>query len=81
MHELAHYYGTAPAASSHQLRMLEEIAYLEGRLHDIGGTGDCAYEKSLARSYRALIQERRRWLADGGYHLGIDSAATRDGQP
>lgn len=44
-------------------RLLEEIAYLEARLIAIGQTGDCAYEKSLARSYTELLRARRRQLA------------------
>lgn len=44
-------------------RLLEEVAYLEARLIAIGQTGDCAYEKSLARSYTELLIARRRQLA------------------
>ncbi len=44
-------------------RLLEEIAYLEARLIAIGQTGDCAYEKSLARSYTELLRARRRQLS------------------
>jgi hypothetical protein len=44
-------------------RLLEEIAYLEARLIAIGQTGDCAYEKSLARSYSELLHTRRSQLA------------------
>lgn len=44
-------------------RLLEEIAYLEARLVTIGQTGDCAYEKSLARSYTELLHARRHQLA------------------
>ena len=43
-------------------RLIEEIAYLEARLIAIGQTGDCAYEKSLARSYTELLLARRRQL-------------------
>jgi hypothetical protein len=45
------------------IRLLEEIAYLEVRLITIGQTGDCAYEKSLARNYSELLRTRRRQLA------------------
>jgi len=45
-------------------RLVEEIAYLEARLIAIGQTGDCAYEKSLARSYTELLRARRRQLAN-----------------
>jgi hypothetical protein len=65
MHNLAHFYAAKPTAADRQTRMLEEIAYLEARLRDIGGNGDCAYEKSLERSYRSLISERRQLLAEG----------------
>ncbi len=44
-------------------RLLEEVAYLEARLIAIGQTGDCAYEKALARSYSELLRARRRQLA------------------
>ena len=43
-------------------RLLEEIAWLEARLISIGHTGDCAYEKKLARSYQELLIARRKEL-------------------
>jgi hypothetical protein len=55
---------TTPTAhrDHHYGRLLEEIAYLEARLIAIGQTGDCAYEKSMARSYSRLLHLRRREL-------------------
>ncbi|MCW8918810.1 MAG: hypothetical protein OQL08_08360 [Gammaproteobacteria bacterium] len=56
-------YTTTAAHRDHNYsRLLEEIAYLEARLITIGQTGDCAYEKSMARSYSQLLQLRRREL-------------------
>lgn len=67
MQSLAHFYSEhAGSISPHQTRLLEEIAFLEARLHHIGQTGDCAYEKSLARSYDTLLRERRRQLQESG---------------
>ncbi len=67
MQKLAHFYGAAPTQpNAYQTRLIEEIAYLEARLHDIGITGDCAYEKALARSYDLLLKDRRRQLATEG---------------
>jgi hypothetical protein len=64
MHELVHNY-TKPSHHREQSygRLVEEIAYLEARLIAIGHTGDCAYEKSLARTYSELLRTRRRELA------------------
>ena len=53
-----------PKREQNHTRLLEEIAYLEARLIAIGETGDCAYEKSLARSYSELLRARRRQLAE-----------------
>lgn len=65
MQELIQSYTTAPAHVDHvHGRLLEEIAWLEARLVSIGHTGDCAYEKKLARSYQELLAARRRELAD-----------------
>ncbi|SCZ52570.1 hypothetical protein [Thiohalomonas denitrificans] len=70
MENTAHFYRQLPVSpTQHQTRMLEEIAYLEARLRDIGITGDCAYEKSLARTYDVLLRERREQLADSGIQL------------
>ena len=63
MNMLATSYTTATPHRDHSLsRLLEEIAYLEARLIAIGQTGDCAYEKSMARSYRELLSLRRKEL-------------------
>ena len=44
-------------------QLLDEIAWFEGRLQDIGGNGDCAYEKALARSYEQAVSSHRERLA------------------
>ncbi len=65
MQEIIHHYTRAlPQRDHSHARLLEEIAYLEARLIAIGQTGDCAYEKSLARSYSELLRARRRELAE-----------------
>lgn len=58
------YYSNQKATSREKYftHLVEEIAYLEGRLIAIGHTGDCAYEKALAKSYQELLQERRKQL-------------------
>jgi hypothetical protein len=43
--------------------LLAEIAWFESRLRQIGETGDCAYEKALARSYVQAVNQRRARLA------------------
>ncbi len=58
-----HYARVQPRHDKGHTRLLEEIAYLEARLLAIGETGDCAYEKSLARSYTELLHTRRLQLA------------------
>ena len=64
MQELMQGYSVArPHHDQGHTRLLEEIAYLEARLVAIGQTGDCAYEKSLARSYSELLRARRMQLA------------------
>lgn len=42
--------------------VLHEIEFLERRLRAIGDDGDCSYERALARTYRLLIEQRRRRL-------------------
>jgi hypothetical protein len=42
--------------------LLAEIAWFEKRLHETGDTGDCAYDKALARSYEQAIRLRRERL-------------------
>ena len=44
-------------------QLLDEIAWFEGRLIEIGGNGDCAYEKALARSYEQAVSSHRERLA------------------
>lgn len=64
MNMLAESYAIATPHRDHSYsRLLEEIAYLEARLITIGQTGDCAYEKAMARSYSQLLLQRRRDLA------------------
>ena len=65
MNMLVESYSTATPGRDHShSRLVEEIAYLEARLITIGQTGDCAYEKAMARSYTQLLQQRRSELAD-----------------
>ena len=60
MNMLVESYTTAtPGRDPSYSRLIEEIAYLEARLIAIGQTGDCAYEKSMARSYTQLLRQRR----------------------
>jgi hypothetical protein len=44
-------------------QLLNEISWFEARLDAIGGNGDCAYEKALARSYEQAITLHRERLA------------------
>ena len=63
MQQMIHHYSRRlPLHAQNHTRLLEEIAYLEARLIAIGETGDCAYEKSLARSYTELLHARRQQL-------------------
>ena len=62
MNEIASFYTQQPRIPDHTIRLAEEIAFLEARLIAIGHTGDCAYEKSLARSYVSMLHDRRRQL-------------------
>lgn len=41
----------------------QEIAFFETRLHEMGESGDCAYERALSRAYETLLCERRQQLA------------------
>jgi hypothetical protein len=41
----------------------QEIAFFETRLHEMGESGDCAYERALSRAYETLLCERREQLA------------------
>ena len=44
-------------------QLLDEISWFETRLKEIGGNGDCAYEKALARSYEQAVTSHRQRLA------------------
>jgi hypothetical protein len=44
-------------------QLLDEISWFESRLQEIGGNGDCAYEKALARSYEQAVTSHRERLA------------------
>ncbi len=64
MSEIVEFYTAAMPHSPHnESRLMEEIAFLESRLLSIGAVGDCAYEKSLARTYAALLKTRRNQLS------------------
>jgi hypothetical protein len=41
----------------------QEIAFFEGRLIEMGESGDCAYEHALSKAYRALLKQRKSQLA------------------
>lgn len=43
-------------------QLIEEIAWFETRLSEIGG-GECAYEKGLARAYEEKLSGHRERLA------------------
>ena len=43
-------------------QILEQISYFESRLEEMGGSGDCAYEKSLVRVYETRLGEHRQLL-------------------
>jgi hypothetical protein len=45
-------------------QLLDEISWFEARLNEIGGNGDCAYEKALARSYEQAVSSHRERLAN-----------------
>ena len=44
-------------------QLLDEISWFEAHLEAIGGNGDCAYEKALARSYEQAVTSHRERLA------------------
>lgn len=65
MNELIDFYTAVLPRSEHsENRLVQEIAYLETRLHDLDHSGDCAYERSLVRTYAALLRTRRTQLAE-----------------
>jgi hypothetical protein len=43
--------------------LIEDIAYFEARLEQMGDLGDCAYERAMTRFYERLVGERRVSLA------------------
>lgn len=55
----AHQDATHPLAEA---RLMEEIAFFEARLLEMGHSGDCAYENALAGTYQALLDARRHAL-------------------
>jgi len=59
-HQKAPSNGTRTLSES---QLLAEISWFESRLHEIGGNGDCAYEKALARSYEQAVISHRERLA------------------
>lgn len=62
---VAFYTQPLPHGHGHRSRLLQEIAFLEGRLTDLNavGEGDNAYERALGRTYQALLGLRRSELA------------------
>ncbi len=63
MSELIDFYTAAlPHGPHSETRLREEIAFLEARAQEVAHRADCAYENSLARTYRALLQARRAEL-------------------
>ena len=62
---VAFYTQPLPHSQEHHSRLLQEIAFLEGRLTRLSATGegDNAYERALGRTYQALLGLRQRELA------------------
>lgn len=58
-HRCAH---TTRARILSEDQLIEEIAWFETRLFEIGG-GECAYEKGLARVYEETLCDHRNRLA------------------
>lgn len=50
-------------AVSDPRRLREEIAYVEARLAELGGDGDCAYENAMIRFLEQQLAERRAHLS------------------
>jgi hypothetical protein len=59
-HQTTHATGTRTLSEG---QLLDEITWFESRLIEIGGNGDCAYEKALARSYEQVVSSHRERLA------------------
>ncbi len=69
MHESIEFYSRALPRHPHdEIRLSEEIAYLEGRLRAMGEEGDCAYERAMSRHYSELLNSRRRELARAAFN-------------
>ena len=62
-HAWPHQRGPVRTPTSPEHDLLAEIAWFESRLGEIGETGDCAYDKALARSYLQAVDQRRARLA------------------
>lgn len=61
MNEIVDFYTAAlPNGPHNETRLLEEIAFLEDRVRKLDA--NCAYERSMARTYVALLNARRRQL-------------------
>ena len=52
------------AGNDRAMELLEEIATLESRLHEMGMDGDCAYERAMSKLYLSMVEERKQQLAD-----------------
>jgi len=64
VNEIIDFYTSALPRSPHcESRLREEIAFLEVKARETARRADCAYEKSLARTYSALLAARRAELA------------------
>lgn len=64
MTELIEFYTAAlPRGPHSESRLIEEIAFLEIRAREAARHANCAYERSLARTYSALLKARRAELA------------------
>jgi len=58
--------------------LIEDIAYFEARLEQMGDLGDCAYERAMSRFYERLVGERRASLATLRARSGRNRAAAAD---
>lgn len=63
METVRHRCGVAEGDWAEEACLLEDIAYLEARLEQMGHLGDCAYEKAMSRTYTVLVRERKLSLA------------------
>lgn len=55
--------GQTMGGSRPEAEILEEMTYLQARLSEMGGAGDCAYERALAGAFRDRLNEHERRLA------------------